>query len=536
MAATDRRSDAPISALAVDDDGLRIAGRGDFAVNVVFGEQRVLSFWLERDTVERDGDRFFAWPAQLRRFLNGAVTVSLRSPVDGSTWISTDAVLGHGQGAVAVVDAQGRPLGMDKSMKLHRLFGDSDRAAMEPLADALDDVIAALERAGVQPFVAYGTLLGAVRDGDFIGHDSDADIGYVSQHAHPVDAILESFGLQRRLLAMGYRVQRYSGLGLKVLVREGESSWRGLDVFGGFLRDDMLYLMGEVGHPFRSEWLYPRGTARLGDREVPVPAQPEHLLEAMYGPSWRVPDPAYKFSTPLSTQRRLDGWFRGLRTGLEVRWRRFRARTEPVTTAPSTFAAWAQAQSPPDASFIDVGCGRGLDVVWLAEHTAAPRVVGLDYFAPDLRLAGRAVTAAAGEARLDADRVELTWLNLGEVRSVMETIARLSRTAGPRVVLAHHLLDATEAHARSNFLRLARVLSRDGGRCFLQVQVAPTARSAALRLRTLERDALAALIAAAGGTIEQELLASELEVGLAGPDDEGAAAPAIMRMVVSWRR
>ncbi|WP_370291667.1 hypothetical protein [Nocardioides sp.] len=536
MAATDRRPDAPISALVVDDDGLRIEGRGDFAVNVVFGEQRVLSFWLERDTVARDGTRFFAWPAQLKRFLNGAVTVSLRSPVDGSTWISADAVLGDGQGVVAVVDGQGRPLGMDKSMKLHRLFGDSDRTAMEPLAAALDDVLAALERAGVQPFVAYGTLLGAVRDGDFIGHDSDADIGYVSQHAHPVDAIRESFALQRRLLAMGYRVQRYSGLGLKVLVREGESSWRGLDVFGGFLRDDMLYLMGEVGHPFRSEWLHPRGTARLGEREVPVPAQPEHLLEAMYGPSWRVPDPAYKFTTLVSTQRRLDGWFRGLRTGLEVRWRRFRARSEPVATAPSTFAAWAHAQSPAGACFVDVGCGRGLDVVWLAERGDAARVVGLDYFAPDLRLAERGVGAAAGEGRVVRDRVELTWLNLAEIRSVMETIARLSRTPGPRVVLAHHVLDATEAHARRNFLRLARVLTREGGRCFLQVQVAPTARSRAWRLRALDRDELAALIAAAGGTIEHELLTSELEVGLADPEDEGAAAPAIMRMVVSWHR
>ena len=48
---------------------------------------------------------------------------------------------------------------------------------------------AALEEAGVRPFLAYGTLLGAVRQGDFIGHDSDADLGYVSEHDHPVDAV-----------------------------------------------------------------------------------------------------------------------------------------------------------------------------------------------------------------------------------------------------------------------------------------------------------------------------------------------------------
>ena len=36
--------------------------------------------------------------------------------------------------------------------------------------------------AGVEAFLAYGTLLGAVREGRLLGHDSDADLGYVSRH------------------------------------------------------------------------------------------------------------------------------------------------------------------------------------------------------------------------------------------------------------------------------------------------------------------------------------------------------------------
>lgn len=509
--------------LRVDDEGLLVAGSGDFPVNVDFDDQRVFSFWLERDTVDRKGERFFAWPVQLRRFLNGTVTVSLSSPVDGEKWVSVPAVLGTGEGAIAVVDGQGNPMGLDKSMRLSRLFGGRDDADMAPLLDALDEVIGALERAGARPFVAYGTLLGAVRDGNFIGHDSDADIGYVSPHDHPVDVIRESFDLQRRLQDMGYRIERYSGLGLKVIVQEADGANRGLDVFGGFQRDGMLYLMGEVGHPFRDEWLYPRGTAELAGRSVPVPAQPERLLEAMYGPHWRIPDPAFKFTTPESTQRRLNGWFRGMRVGIEARWGRYRAGNVPFAEGPSDFVRWVHAREPDAGTFVDVGCGRGLDVLWLSAQGA--RACGLDYFPPDLRQAMR----RARNRKLDA---EFRWLNLRELRSLMEAVARLSREPGPRVVLAHHLLDATDARSRENFVRLARLVSRDGGRCYVQAYTSATARSRAAAIGPRPADALEELLAQHGGKVEDVQHMSEADLGIAGDSHEKT----IVRMVVSWSR
>lgn len=527
MAAVDRQ-EGRILGLQVDDDGLLVDGSGDFPINVTFGDQRVFSFWLERDTTERRGLRFFAWPDQLRRFLNGSVTVGLCSPVDGQELASTAAVLGNGEGEVAVVDGRGQPMGLDKSMRLSHLFGDRDATEMIPLLDALDEVLGALERAGVRPFVAYGTLLGAVRDGNFIGHDSDADIGYVSSSDHPVDVIRESFTLQRRLQDMGYRVQRYSGLGLKVLVREADGATRGLDVFGGFQREGMLYLMGEVGHPFRPEWLYPRSTAVLAGREVPVPARPEHLLEAMYGPSWRVPDPAFQFTTPESTRRRLNGWFRGMRVGIESRWARSRVAADPAPKDASSFVRWAWAQEqqrPVDAaaSVIDVGCGRGLDLLWLAEQGV--RGHGLDYFPPDLRHARR----AAKRRGLDT---QFHWMNLGELRSLLEAGARLSREDGPRVVLAHHLLEATDRVGRENFLRLARVLTRDQGRCYLQVHTMGSELTRASALRPQSLASVKELVARSGGVIEQSHHLSEVDAGLPGSSTEKS----IVRMVVSWSR
>ena len=76
-------------------------------------------------------------------------------------------------------------------------FDTRSEEHVAPLLDSIEEVLAALPEAGVEAFPAYGTLLGAVREQDFIGHDSDADLGYVSGHKHPLDVVRESFRLQR---------------------------------------------------------------------------------------------------------------------------------------------------------------------------------------------------------------------------------------------------------------------------------------------------------------------------------------------------
>ena len=515
-----------VTALEVDEDGLLVRGTGDGPVDFLFDDQRVGSFWLLRDTVAEGRWLRYPWPPALRRFLDGSVTVTLSDPVDGTRWASYDARLGSGEGAVQVRDQHGNPMGLDKSNRLSRLFGDREAAHLEPLLDALEVVLGALEKAGVEPFIAYGTLLGAVRDQDFIGHDSDADVGYVSRFDHPVDVIRESFALQRRLRHMGFQVQRYSGLGFKVIVQEADGMARGLDVFGGFTRDGMLYLMGEVGYPFRDEWLYPRSTGVLAGREFPMPAQPDHLLEAMYGASWRVPDPAYKFVTPVSTQRRLNGWFRGTRTGLDERWARSRGRDEPAPrTRPSAFVRWVVEEEPAMVTAVDVGCGRGLDAQWLAR--LGVRAVGLDYFPPDLRAGIRRAERRGLDVRFE-------WMNLGELRSVLRAGTWLSREPAPRVVLAHHLVDATDRRGRANLLRLARMVTRSGGRLYVQAYTAETELSARLGLRPVEAASFTELVEASGGRVEQLVELGERDAGM-GEDPPGDD-PVICRMVVSWAR
>lgn len=499
----------------VDDHGIRFSSRDDVVVDVTFDGRRVWSFWLQRDTDGRGGDRDIAWPQPLRRFLVGTTRLALVDHVADAELYAADVTLGEGGGRIAVQDRKGRPLGLDKSNRLSRLFESRDSDQVAPLMDAIDTVLTALDEAGIEGFVAYGTLLGAYRDGRLIGHDSDADLGYVSRHSHPVDVMLESFALQRTLVEMGFVVTRYSGIAVKVHVPEADGTIRGLDVFGGFMRDGMLYLMGEVGAPFEESWIFPRGTVELEGRTFAAPAQPDRLLAAMYGESWRVPDPAYEFTTPESTRLRLNGWFRGIRVGQG----RGMGRKDLTPDEPSDFVQWAHAHAGADvATVVDLGCGYGTDVVWLGRQGRS--TWGLDaHYKSYVRM--RKVAEAEDLP------VRFRWFNLTENRSILDAVADLTRLPGPRVVTARHVLDAVDGTGRDNLLRLARVLTRRGGALYCQVQLdgerSPESHGPVTPVDLAD---VRALVSAHGGTVAHCETLNEHDAS--GVDN-------IARLVVTWK-
>ncbi len=518
--------DAALATVRVDEDGIRLSPTGEMVLDLYFGEQRIGSFWAVRDTVPAGGGRHWAWPPQLRGYLDGRTTLRLVEHTAQRELYAAEVSFGSGTGQVAVVDRLGNPLGMDKSGRLMRLFGSRDAAQLEPLLDSIDAALRVLRECGVRPFVAYGTLLGAVRDGTFIGHDSDADLGYVSAYDHPVEVIGESFRLQRALVERGFAVTRYSGLAFKILVEESDGTRRGLDVFGGFLRRGRLYLMGEVGADFRPEWIEPLGEATLAGRPVPVPAQPERLLEAMYGPSWRVPDPAFKFTTPSSTVRRLNGWFRGTRHQVSY-WDAHWARHGRAASAdrPTAFARWVRGREPAPGTVVDLGCGTGADVAFWARQGVP--AVGLDFVRRAFGLRARRAAARGWPARYE-------WANLTDLRSVLATGARLSREPGPVVVTARHVADATNARGREHLLRLARMAAGPEGTLYLQV-VAEGAEAVPPGLEPLAAAELLRVVEATGGVVvERQDRVPEWDIDEDRPGTDPAWS--VSRWVVRWPR
>lgn len=510
-----------VTGTRVDDEGVRALSDAEVVLDVMFDGRRIWSFWLHRDGEARGGAYVVRWPPALRRFLVGSTRLQLVEHVSGTVVFDEEVRLGDGDGRIAVVNDRGLPLGIDKSLRLAQTFDTRSAEHVKPLLDSIEEVLTALRKAGIDAFPAYGTLLGAVRGGKLIGHDSDADLGYVSEYTHPADVVLESFRLQRALADMGYRVHRYSGAAFKVDVREADGSIRGLDVFGGFLSDGTLNLMGEIRTPFERDWIYPLGTCSLEGRELPAPANTDEFLKATYGPSWRVPDPAYKFETPESTHRRLNGWFRGTRVK-RAQWDRTYSVTPPAEplVEPSAFARWVQ-ESEGDARdlIVDVGAGRGVDDLWFAR--GGSRVIGFDF-----ALRGSQQVAAMA-AREDLP-VEFRRMNLLELRSVLAESARVAHIGGRKVVLARHIADATNEVGRANLWRACEMMLRGGGRLYLEVLVArghedPFAQR--LHVRPVRLGVVVRELQARGATV----LAREVS-----PDNDKKHRTG--RLVVEWQR
>lgn len=517
-----------VSSVSVDEEGIHARCRREVILDVAFDGRRIYSFWLHRDGTRSDGGLGGAtwlvpWPGSLHRFLEGTTRLTLTVHETQQVVFDEEVALGGSTSRIAVVNAAGQPLSLDKSLRLVQTFDSRSEENVRPLLDAIDHVLRGLQDAGLEPFLAYGTLLGAVRNGHLIGHDSDADLGYVSKHEHPADAIRESFRVQRALTDAGYTITRYSALAFKVDVVESDGVVRGLDVFGGFMRDGHLHLMGEIRTPFKRSWVTPLGTATLEGRSFPVPADTDRFLTATYGRSWRVPDPAFHFATPRSTHRRFDGWFRGIRVRRPL-WDRVYSKRPGPSATPSDLARWVAEREDPATPVVDLGCGTGTDALWLARRGTP--VTGLDFVRRGFE---RAEEQAVTEG-LDARFLEC---NLLELRSTLATAALVGVEPGPRVVMARHLVDHVNARARKHAWAAARMMLHDGGRLYVEflVQRGDGRLARQQRARVRKPGAVARELKALGATIvEREA------VRLPGTSRDGGAPAKICRMVATWER
>jgi hypothetical protein len=336
--------------------------------------------------------------------------------------------------------------------------------------------------------------------------------------------IRESFRLQRELNARGFTVDRYSAAAFKVNVTDADGSGWGLDVFGGYFLDGRLYLMGEIGTPYDESWIRPLTTSTLAGRTFPVPARPGKLLEATYGPSWKVPDPAFHFATPRTTYRRLNGWFRGTRTHRADWDRQFSGKREVLPEpGPSQLAQFVMEQEGVPHRVADVGAGRGTDALWFARQGVP--TLALDHS----RGADNAASRAAAEEGLD---YESGWLNLHEIRSVMAQGARVAHLGGPPTVVSNHLIDATDRRGLAAFLRFSRMALSGGGRLyadFLAADGPNRGRRGRDLLQPVPVKGVSAALRRAGADMVLNTQTHESPV-------DGQAGRPVARLVAEWRR
>ena len=422
-------------------------------------------------------------------------------------------------------DPHGHPLAVDKAGHLTRVFSETRGDVRRHIAEGTARAIADLrDHVGIDAHVSYGCLLGAVRDGHMIGHDSDADLAYLSRWTHPADVVRESFRMERELRDLGWKVVRMSGADLKLFLPLPDDRVVHVDVFGAFHVEGTFYQLGGRSGLLDRSALTPASTVTLEGVELAAPADPEAVLAFLYGPSWRIPDPSFSPVDPWTGTRRLDGWMRGVRTQVTGWNETFRYRRAGIPRKRSSFAEWAEDRMGAAATVVDLGSGTGRDTGWFA--TRGHRVVGVDFSGAALRQTRRRL-ARAGVAEPD-----VRTLPFNDLRASLLAGAELAREPEPPYLYARDLVGCLDAEARRHLWRLCSMSLRRGGALFLEYAATrpglPEATPRGL-VRRVGTRRLVREITAAGGIVVHR------EVG-AGDDFHDQPVPHVARLEVRWDR
>lgn len=168
------------------------------------------------------------------------------------------------------------------------------------------DVCELLERVGIEAWLHAGSLLGAVRDGEFIAWDNDLDLCVVA------DGKFEWPTIENVLQNAGYeKIREFTcdGRITEEAFAFGESHF---DIFAMEPIDSnmaRLFLYkrlpnitydnkDQISVMYIDTYIpYGKRHINISGWDIPVPENAESLLEKQYGPNWRTPDPTYKESS-----------------------------------------------------------------------------------------------------------------------------------------------------------------------------------------------------------------------------------------------
>lgn len=512
----------PHAAAFVDDEHVLVAANVVNPVVVTFDGQYVWSFAPERDGALTGEGRRVDWPETMRTRLDGTAHVRVHDSISEAVYFDAPVAFRGNAEPFALRDTHGHPLSVDKSGHLTRVFSETGSDIRRHIAEGTARAIADLrDSVGIDAHVSYGCLLGAVREGRMIGHDSDSDLAYLSAYTHPTDIVRESYRMEREMRALDWKVVRMSGADLKLFLPLPDGRSVHVDVFGAFHVGSTFYQLGGRSGHLPREALTPVSTVMLEGVELAAPADPEKVLEFLYGPGWRVPDPSFQPEDPEPGVRRLDGWLRGPRRHVTEWNELFRDRRADIPRTKSTFAVWAVRRMPKDATVVDLGTGNGRDTVWFTRRRL--HVIAFDYAGTPVRQTRRRL------AKLDQGS-DVRMLVLNDLRTALLAGAELSREAVPPYLYGRELVGCLDAEARSNLWRLCSMSLRHGGALFLEYAAArdglagTTVEGLVTRVHT---DDLVAEIEAAGGQVVHR----EEGPGLGFFDE---VDPLVARLEIRW--
>ena len=223
-------SQAGAGVVGVDDAGVHLSSAFTGSGDVYFDGHHAWSFGVgESRTTKVDDGLLVEWPRRMTRWLQGTSVVQV---ISAEQIVFRDEVaFGDGQGRVKFVDKDGIPVMIDKWGLLQRPFSGRDPKVIEQIVDVTAQILDVMERdCGLHGWIAFGTLLGAAREGKVIGFDSDVDLAYLSEQPTPSEMATELYAVARALREHGFQVQQKTASFITVVLQSADGGAASVDV------------------------------------------------------------------------------------------------------------------------------------------------------------------------------------------------------------------------------------------------------------------------------------------------------------------